>query len=176
MKKTIALIGLMGVGKSTLGAKIAEAFGYYFIDSDQEIEDREKKTISEIFTENGEEYFREIEKKLIAEITARDENIVLSLGGGAYMNENTRKVLRQKATVIWIDAPISTILHRISHKNNRPLLNNQNKRQILEDLVAKRYPIYADCDLKFDTSAENHESIIGKIRKYLQTQKNDKRS
>ena len=174
MKKIIALIGLMGVGKSTLGAKLADTLGYYFVDSDQEIEDREKKTVSEIFAKNGEKYFREVEKNLIEEIVSRDENIVLSLGGGAYMNDETRKILREKSTVIWISTSINTILHRIGHKNNRPLLNNPDKRKVLEDLAKKRYPIYEQCDLKFSTSDENHETIISKISKYLRTQKNEK--
>ncbi len=170
MKKIIALIGLMGVGKTTLGLKLANALGYYFVDSDQEIEDRENKTISEIFKQNGEVYFRQLEKNLIAEIIQRDENIVISLGGGAYMNEETQKILRQKTLVIWISASIATILHRISHKANRPLLHNTNKRKVLEDLAKKRYPIYAKCDLKFDTDNETHDSIIKQIGKYLLTQ------
>ncbi len=174
MKKIIALIGLMGVGKSTLGAKLANSLGYYFVDSDQEIEDREKTTISEIFAKKGEKYFRELEKNLIAEIISREENIVLSLGGGAYMNEESRRILQDKSTVIWITASINTILHRIGHKNNRPLLNNSDKRQVLENLANIRYPVYAECDLKFDTSEENHETIINKISKYLKAQKNEK--
>lgn len=176
MKKIIALIGLMGVGKSTLGAKLADALGYYFVDSDQEIEDREKRTISEIFATNGEKHFRVIEKKLIEEIVLRDENIVLSLGGGAYMNEESRKILRERCLVVWISAPINVILHRIGHKNNRPLLNNADKRKILEDLAAKRYPFYEQCDLKFDTSEENHENIINKISKHLRETKNEKQN
>lgn len=167
MKKIISLIGLMGVGKTTLGAKLSDALGYYFIDSDQEIEDREKKTINEIFAQNGEKYFREIEKKLIEEIISRDETIVLSLGGGAFMNEDVRKILKEKTTVIWISATINTILHRIGNKNNRPLLNNKNRREVLEDLTQKRYPIYAEAHLKFNTTTESHENIIDKIKKYL---------
>ncbi len=174
MKKIIALIGLMGVGKSTLGVKLADALGYYFVDSDQEIEDREKKTVSEIFDKNGEKYFREVEKNLIAEIISRDENIVLSLGGGAYMNDETRQILRDKSNVVWITASINTILHRIGHKNNRPLLNGPDKRKVLEDLAKKRYPTYEECDLKFNTGEENHDVIINKISKYLRAQKNEK--
>ncbi|MDX2082862.1 MAG: shikimate kinase [Rickettsiales bacterium] len=175
MKKIITLIGLMGVGKTTLGAKLANALGYYFIDLDQEIEDRENKNINDIFSKNGEKYFREVEKNLIKEIILRDENIVLSLGGGAYINDETRKILKEKSLVIWIDATIDNILHRIGNKNNRPLLNsslnNSSKRKILEDLAKKRYPIYSQCDLKFSTSEETHETIINKISKYLKNVK-----
>ncbi|NBV05982.1 MAG: shikimate kinase [Proteobacteria bacterium] len=174
MKKIIALVGLMGVGKSTLGTKLANTLGYYFIDSDQEIEDREKKTINEIFAKNGEKYFREIEKNLISEIITRDENIILSLGGGAYINDETRRILKEKSLVIWITAPVNTILQRVGNKNNRPLLNNSNKRKTLEELAKKRYPIYGESDLKFDTNEESHEAIISKIIKYLKNQKNAK--
>lgn len=166
-KKIIAIIGLMGVGKTTLGLKLSEKLGYYFVDSDQEIEDRESKTIKEIFAQNGEAYFRKVEKDVIKEIVLRDEDVVLSLGGGAFMNEETQKILKEKALVIWLDAPIDVILHRIGNKTNRPLLNNMDKRKVLEDLAVKRYSTYAKADLKFDTSSENHESIMQKIIKSL---------
>jgi shikimate kinase len=174
MKKIIAIIGLMGVGKSTLGAKLANSLGYYFIDSDQEIEDHEQKTINKIFAQNGEKYFREVEKTLVEEIVFRDENIVLSLGGGSFINDELRKIIKEKSVVIWINAPINTILHRIGNKTNRPLLNQFDKRKTLEELAKKRYPIYAECDLKFDTSEENHEMIIKKIIKYLKSQQHEK--
>ncbi len=163
----IAIIGLMGVGKTTLGLKLADKLGYYFIDSDQEIEDREKRSINDIFDKNGEKYFREIEKKVIQEVILRDEKIVLSLGGGAFINEEVRKILKEKAIVIWLHASIDNILHRIGYKNNRPLLNKVNKRKTLEDLVKKRYSIYAESDFNFDTGEENQESVINKIVKQI---------
>jgi len=162
-KKIITIVGLMGVGKTTIGSKLAEKLGYYFIDLDQEIEDREHKTIPEIFAENGEKYFRDLEVKIIQEITARDEEIVLSLGGGAFMNEGIREIIKKKAVTIWLYASIDEILHRIGGKNNRPLLNGKNKREILEELAKKRYNIYALADFKFDTSHDNHDVLINKI-------------
>jgi len=171
MKKIIALIGLMGVGKSTLGLKLADSLNYYFIDSDQEIEDREKKSINDIFAQNGEKYFREAERKLIEEITYRDENIIISLGGGAFINEASREILQQKALIIWINASVNVILQRIGNKANRPLLNQADKRKTLEELARKRSPIYSQCDLKFDTGEESHEVIIQKIKKYLKNEK-----
>ncbi len=166
-KKVIAIVGLMGVGKTTIGTKLADKMKYYFIDCDQEIEDREQRTINRIFVESGEKYFREVEKNVIKEIIARDEEIVLSLGGGAFINEETRKLLQEKAITIWLHASIDEILHRIGHKNNRPLLNQQNKRQVLEELAAKRYPYYSESNLKFDTTSENHEILISKIIKQI---------
>jgi shikimate kinase len=171
MKKIIALIGLMGVGKSTLGLKLANSLNYYFIDSDQEIEDREKKSINDIFAQNGEKYFREAERKLIEEITSRDENIIISLGGGAFINEASREILQQRALIIWINASVNVILQRIGNKANRPLLNQTDKRKTLEDLARKRFPIYSQSDLKFNTGEESHEVIIQKIKKYLKNEK-----
>ncbi len=166
-KKIIAIVGLMGVGKTTLGAKLAGRMKYYFIDCDQEIEDREGKTIKEIFAEKGEKHFREIEKKIIKEIVLRDENIILSLGGGAFVDPETREVLKEKAITIWLFASVNDILHRIGNKNTRPLLNKKNKREVLEELIKKRYPIYAEADFKFNTSTENHEVLINKIIKKI---------
>lgn len=166
-KKIIAIIGLMGVGKTTIGAKLAEKTKSYFIDCDQEIEDCERKTIPEIFTKNGEKYFRQIEKKIIQEIVFRDEEIVLSLGGGAFMDNETRAILREKSITIWLCASIDNILHRIGNKNTRPLLNQKDKRKVLQDLVAKRYTTYAEADLKFDTNKESHDALINKIIKEI---------
>ncbi len=173
-KKIIAIIGLMGVGKTTIGAKLAEKTKRYFLDCDAEIEDFENRNIKEIFAESGEKYFREIEKKIIREIILRDEEIVLSLGGGAFIDDDTRNLLKEKAVIIWLYASIETILHRVGNKNTRPLLNQKNKRQILEELVAKRYPIYAEADLKFDTSEINHDSLISKIIREIKLLENEK--
>ncbi|MBL6665063.1 MAG: shikimate kinase [Rickettsiales bacterium] len=170
-KKIIALTGLMGSGKTTIGAKLAKKKSYYFIDSDQEIEDQEMCSIKDIFDKKGEKYFRTIEKKVIKEIINRDEEIVLSLGGGSYMDEEIRNILAKKATTIWLYAPIDTILLRIGNKRTRPLLNSKNKfsnkRQLLEDLEIKRNPIYEKADYKFDTSNESHEDIVDKIIKVI---------
>jgi shikimate kinase len=162
--KIIALVGLMGVGKTTIGFKLAQELGYYFIDCDDEIQDRERQTINEIFAKKGEKYFREIEEKIIEEIVSRDENIILSLGGGAFLSEKTRQVLKDNSAItIWLDAPINEIIKRIGRKNNRPLLKNKNKRQVLEELMLKRAPIYALCDLKFTSANINSEALLVQI-------------
>lgn len=166
----------MGAGKTTVGTKLAKKLGYYFIDSDQEIEDRERKSIPEIFTKNGEKYFREIEEKIIEEIVFRDEEIVLSIGGGAFMSEKTREILSKKAITIWLDAPIEDLVRRVSAKNNRPLLNGKNRRLVLEELAKKRYPIYAQADLKFETNKSSHENLTNRIINKIHEQKNSRRA
>lgn len=173
-KKIIAIVGLMGAGKTTVGLKLAEKLKYYFIDCDCEIEDREHKTIAEIFAENGEKYFRQVEEEVIAEIANRGEEMILSLGGGAFMSEKTQKILKEKAITIWLDASIDEILKRIGKKNNRPLLNQQNKREVLENLAVKRYPIYAKADLKFNTDNNSGENLLKQIITKINELKNAK--
>ena len=167
-KKIIAIVGLMGAGKTTVGTRLAQILKYYFIDSDQEIEDSEHRSIADIFAQNGEKYFREVEAKTIQEIVSRDEEIVLSLGGGAFINQETRKILKQKTLIIWLHASIEETLKRINSKSNRPLLNQKNKRQVLEELAKIRYPIYSEADFDFDTTHLTHEELVEKIINKIQ--------
>jgi shikimate kinase len=167
VKKIIAIIGLMGVGKTTIGIKLAEKTKTYFIDCDQEIEDCERRSISEIFDKNGEKYFRQLEKKIIQEIAFRDEEIVLSLGGGAFMDKETREILKEKSITIWLCASVDNILYRVGNKNTRPLLNQKDKRKVLQDLIKKRYSTYSEADLKFNTDQENHDALVNKIIKAI---------
>ncbi len=162
-KHIITIVGLMGAGKSSVGTRLANNLKYYFIDSDQEIEDREHRAIADIFSQDGEKYFREIEANIIEEIIYRDEQTVLSIGGGAFMNRQTRNLLKQNTTVIWLYASIEETLKRIGSKNNRPLLNHKNKRKILEDLARTRYPIYQEADYKFDTTNLSFDQLVEKI-------------
>lgn len=165
--KIIAIVGLMGAGKSTLGNRLAKKLKFYFIDSDLEIEERNRCSINQIFAKKGERYFRKIEAEVIAELINRNEDIVLSLGGGAFLEEKTRQILKEKALIIWLHAPINETLHRISGNRNRPLLNHSDKRQVLEDLIQIRYPIYGEADLDFDTTQISHEDIIYQIEQRL---------
>lgn len=167
-KKIITIVGLMGAGKTTIGSRLAQILKYYFIDSDQEIEDSEHRSIADIFAQNGEKYFREIEAKTIQEIVNRDEEMVLSLGGGAFINQETRKILKQKTLIIWLHASIEETLKRINSKSNRPLLNQKNKRQVLEELAKIRYPIYREADFDFDTTNLTHEDLVEKIINNIQ--------
>jgi len=162
-KKIIVLIGLMGAGKTSIGLKLANQLKYYFIDSDHEIEDNEHRSIADIFAQSGEKYFREVEAKTIESILNRDEYMVLSLGGGAFLNFETRKILKEKATTIWLYASIEETLRRVGLKSNRPLLEKKNKREVLEELSKIRYPIYAESDFNFDTTNLTFEQIVKKI-------------
>ena len=96
----------------------------------------------------------------------------MSLGGGAFMNEEIREILQQKAIVIWLEAPLEVILHRLGGKTNRPLLNNKNKREVLEDLASKRYPIYALADFKVETVNGGQELSLNKIVNFIKELEN----
>lgn len=162
---------MMGVGKTTIGKKLAEELDYYYFDSDNEISDFTKKTISDIFTENGEEYFRKIEKNIIKNLVNRKENIIISLGGGAFIDEDTRKILHQNSIIIWLDADIDSILTRIKNSNHRPsLAKSKNKRKFLLELIAKRQEFYEEADIKINTNIDNCKKIIDNIIKQLQNE------
>ena len=172
-KKIIAITGLMGAGKTTLGYKLANKIGVYFVDSDQEIEDLEKKSTSEIFSTKGEKYFRDLEKNLIKEIVNRDEELVLSLGGGAFIEEETRQILKEKAITIWLNTDIEIILKRVGTKKTRPILNNGNKRVILGDLAKKRNPFYSQSDIHINSNQNNRDIILEMIICELNKLKNN---
>jgi shikimate kinase len=166
-KKIIALIGMMGTGKTTIGSKLAEKLNVYFIDSDQEIEDSEQRTIANIFDSDGEEHFRKIEREIIKDIMRRDEPMVLSLGGGSFIDPETRKLIKDNAVSIWLYADVETILHRIAGKNTRPLLSGGDRRVILSNLIKERYPIYGQSDIKVDTTKDSHDNILNSIIKQI---------
>ena len=168
MSKTIiALIGLMGAGKTTIGLHLSQNLGYYFIDTDQEIEDRYKMSIVDIFKKYSESYFRQIESNIIAEILARNENIVLSLGGGAFIFEKNRLLLQEKCFTVWLHASLDETIKRIGNKNNRPLLQNMNKRKTLENLIATRYPIYKKANIVIDTTSSGIGEVVQLIIKKI---------
>ena len=163
-KSIICLVGMMGVGKTTIGSRLAKKLGYYFIDSDQEIEDIEAISINEIFATKGEAYFRELEQNFIIDNLQRDEKIVFSLGGGAFINEKTRSAIKSKATSIWLEASIDEIYARLSKKKNRPLINqNQDTRNIIIDLLKARESIYRMADFNIDTGGKACSKIIKEI-------------
>jgi shikimate kinase len=175
-RKIIVLTGMMGSGKTTIGLRLADKLKIYFIDSDREIEDCEKISINKIFDLKGENYFRKIEKQVIQEIINRDEPMILSLGGGAFIDKELRKLIKEKTISIWLKVSPETILSRISNKNSRPLLKGKDKRLTINNLIKQRYPIYQEADIHFDVDeysnedkkTENCSLIIDKIIKKIE--------
>lgn len=152
ISKPVVLIGMMGVGKTHLGQKLAQRLGRSFIDSDQIIEDKAGCSVSEIFKRDGEAKFRDVEHRTILEQLSRND-IVLATGGGAVMNADTMRAIKDKAVSIWLDADIDTMMERISKNQNRPLMQVDDPAQKLNTLMIQRKPIYAGADIVVDNSA-----------------------
>ena len=150
----------MGSGKTTIGLHLAKKLDVPFVDSDKVIEEQAGYAISEIFERDGEQFFRKVEAKTIAEILGRNEICVLATGGGAFMNEETRKILKEKSISIWLNASLNILIDRLEHNNTRPLLTNVDKKQMLQKLMDERYPIYAQADIIVDTDV-NSRTIVG---------------
>ena len=144
--RPIVLIGMMGAGKTTVGRRLAARLGRHFVDSDEEVEKAAGMSIEDIFAAHGEADFRAGEVKVIARLL-KDHNIVLGTGGGAFINAETRALVKEAAISVWIKADFELLFQRVSRRSNRPLLKTANPRETLQKLIEARYPIYAEADV-----------------------------
>ncbi len=160
--RTVTLVGLMGAGKSTVGRRLAQAMGRDFYDSDDEIEKAAGLPISEIFALHGEAEFRRGEQKVLARLLSGPPH-VLATGGGAYLNPETRALLRQQAVTVWLAADLDTLWKRVSKRSHRPLLRTDNPRQVLSDLFESRKPIYDLADIKVNSIEGPHGKTVSAI-------------
>jgi shikimate kinase len=156
--KSIVLVGLMGAGKSTVGKKLASLVELPFFDADHEIEKVSTMTIPELFEAYGEAEFRDLERRVIARML-EDGPIVLATGGGAYMNDLTRRAIASEGVSLWLKADLDVLMARVVRKQNRPLLKNDNPRAVMERLMAERHPVYALADLTVNSREEKKEVI-----------------
>ena len=161
-ERPIVLIGIMGAGKTSIGKRLATRLDLPFTDADQEIEDAAGKTISEIFEEDGEDCFRDGERRVIARLLEGGAK-VLSTGGGAFMNEETRNRIAAKGISVWLKADIDVLMERVMRRDTRPLLKNNNPRAVMERLIEERYPIYAFADITVVSRDVSHEVILNEI-------------
>jgi shikimate kinase len=144
--RPIVLVGMMGAGKTTVGRKLATRLHRSFVDSDDEIEKAAGMSIEDIFAGHGEADFRAGEARVIARLL-KDRDIVLGTGGGAFMNVETRAMVKEHAASIFITAEFDVLFARVSRRNNRPLLKTANPRETLKTLIETRYPVYAEADV-----------------------------
>ncbi len=145
-KRNLIFIGLMGAGKSAIGRMTAQALGIPFVDSDHEIERVSRMTISELFAAYGEEEFRALEARVLKRLLRSGPRVV-STGGGAYINERSRRQIKKGGLTVWLKADLDVLWERVNKRDTRPLLKTENPRQTLENLMRARYPIYAEADL-----------------------------
>lgn len=144
--RPIVLVGMMGAGKTTVGRRLASRLGRRFIDSDEEIEHAAGMSIEDIFKAHGEAAFRSGEVRVIARLL-RDADIVLGTGGGAFINSETRALVKNASVSVWIKADFELLFARVSRRSNRPLLKTADPRETLRNLIEARYPIYAEADV-----------------------------
>ncbi|MEK9680837.1 MAG: shikimate kinase [Pelagibacteraceae bacterium] len=167
MLKTIVLVGMMGSGKTSVGRELAKSLDINFIDSDQQIELKYRKKIPQIFEIKGEAYFRKIEEKICIKLIDGDPK-VLSLGGGAFLNNNIRKKIKKCAFSIWINTSLENIYNRLSKsKNKRPMLDYNNLKNSIKEIYNSRKKIYEKADYTIKSKSDNKKNIIKKIMKKL---------
>ncbi len=164
--RTIVLVGLMGVGKTTVGRRLAKKLGMDFVDSDHEIEKAADMTISEIFEEYGEEDFRAGERQVISRLLDGNPQVIAT-GGGAFINQETRRMIKDKGLSIWLDADIDTLVERTGRRDTRPLLKQGDPKEILTKLANERSPLYGKADLKVMSGAGPHETVVDNILQAL---------
>ncbi|MEP5939192.1 MAG: shikimate kinase [Erythrobacter sp.] len=145
--RPIALVGLMGVGKSTVGRNLANLISRKFVDADDAIEAAARLSISEIFEEFGEAYFRDGERRVIARLLDQHSGVIAT-GGGAFVDEETRALILDKAIAVWIDCDIDTLVERTSRRDTRPLLKSGDPRTILTQLYTDREPFYSQSQVR----------------------------
>jgi shikimate kinase len=141
LRKTVVLIGMMGSGKTAVGRALAARLGVPLRDSDAEIVERSRLSIAEIFERYGEAFFREKETQIIARLLD-EPPCILSTGGGAWMSGRNRRIMTQKAAVLWLEADLDLLWNRVRHKTTRPLLRTDDPRRTLSEILQERTPIY----------------------------------
>ena len=166
--RTIALVGLMGAGKSTVGRRLANRLGRSFFDSDDEIEKAAGLPVSDIFALHGEEEFRRGEHEVLKRLL-NDPPHILATGGGAYLNPETRELMRAKAVTIWLNADLETLWKRVSRRNHRPLLRRPDAKEVLSNLFDQRRPIYELADLTVPSVDGPHSKTVTAIIKALES-------
>lgn len=159
LARPIVLIGLMGAGKSSVGLKLADLLGTGFVDSDDEIEKAANLSVAEIFERFGEAHFRIGERRVLARLLAGPP-MVIATGGGAFMDVETRALVRKQAVSVWMRAELDVLVQRTAGRGHRPLLNKGSPREILARLIDQRYPIYAEADITVDSRADQSKELM----------------
>jgi shikimate kinase len=161
-KRNLVLVGLMGAGKSAIGRLVAQQLGLPFIDTDTEIERVSRMSISELFAAYGEEEFRALETRVIKRLLRTGPRVV-STGGGAFINEKTRKQIERGGLSVWLNADLDVLWERVNKRDHRPLLKTENPKQTLKDLMDRRYPVYGLADITVQSRDVRKEVIANEV-------------
>ncbi|MEW2915099.1 shikimate kinase [Leisingera sp. JC11] len=167
LKKTIVMVGMMGAGKTAVGRALAARLGAPFLDSDHEIEAAANMTIPEIFARDGEPFFRQKERQVIARLL-EEERGVLSTGGGAFLAEENRQVITAKGVSVWLNADLEVLWNRVRHRDTRPLLRTADPRATLSNLYHERVPLYAKADVSVVSDGQaSIETMVDRVLEAL---------
>jgi shikimate kinase len=164
--RPIVLVGLMGVGKSTVGRRLAARLRLPFVDADHAIEEAAGMTVAEIFDRFGEPYFRDGERRVIARLMDGQPKVIAT-GGGAFINPETRSLILDEATAIWLNAPPAVLADRVRRRDTRPLLRGKDARVVLDELARVRDPIYALAPIHVASQKAPHETTVEAIMRAI---------
>jgi shikimate kinase len=162
LDRPVVLVGMMGVGKSTVGRKVAALLGLPFCDADDAIEEAAQMSVSEIFERFGEPYFRDGERRVMARLLDGGA-AVIATGGGAFAQEETRKLILEGGIAVWLDSDVDTLVERVGRRDTRPLLKNGDPREIVARLKAEREPFYAEAPIHISSSSGPHGDAVRRI-------------
>jgi len=164
--RPVVLVGMMGVGKSTVGRKLAQLLGLPFADADEEIEQAAQMSVGEIFERFGEDYFRDGERRVIARLLESGP-MVLATGGGAFVQPATRALILERGIAVWLDSDVETLLARVSRRDTRPLLRDGDPREIVTRLKAERASSYAEAPIRVTSNPGPHGDTVNRILQEL---------
>ena len=164
--RPIVLVGLMGVGKTTVGRRLAHRLGLPFVDADHEIETAAGMSVAEIFDRFGEPYFRDGERRVIQRLVDGTPKVIAT-GGGAFIDDGTRAMILAEAIAVWLDAHPDILAERVQRRDTRPLLRGRDPRQVLADLARARSPFYAQAHHRVRSQKGPHEATVMAIMKAI---------
>lgn len=162
LDRPVVLVGMMGVGKSTVGRKLAALLDLPFTDADEEIAAAAQLSVSEIFERFGEDYFRDGERRVIARLLDSDPGVIAT-GGGAFVQDETRRLILEKGIAVWLDSDVKTLVERVSRKDTRPLLRGGDPQEIIARLKAEREPFYAEAPIRVPSRSGPHGNTVMRI-------------
>jgi shikimate kinase len=167
LDRPIVLVGLMGVGKSTVGRRLARRLGLSFIDTDEEIEGAAGYPAAEVFERYGEQDFRDGERRLVARLVQGDVRVIAT-GGGVYIDPRTRQLLNERAITIWLDAPVDILAERTARRDTRAQLRNGNRKEVLQRLAIERLPSYQEAHIHVKSGDGAHKDVVDSIMDALE--------
>jgi len=166
MNRPIVLVGMMGVGKTSIGKRLATYLDMPFVDADDEIEKAAGLSIAEIFAKFGESYFRDGERRVIARLIDGTPKVIAT-GGGAFIDASTRALILERAVSVWLDADINVLAERVARRSHRPLLKDRDPVEVLTELGKVRNPLYAAADFHIRSDTSPHARTVENIVKAL---------